>query len=61
MEADAFLITEYDVREFKMPRLVKYADVLKGRYVRIAHLYTKIFELICGCLKAVGLPAVMSF
>lgn len=57
-EADAIMLTEKAVRIEKTVKneCVKYDHYLDGRSVRVAHLYTKIYELICGCFRACGLP-----
>lgn len=38
-----------------MPRRIIYPYRVDGRYVRIAYLYLKIYELICNSLHVCGL------
>lgn len=50
-------MAEFDARKHRMPReVIRYDRCLNGRFVRVAHLYTKIYELICGCFRVCGLP-----
>lgn len=56
VEADAILYTEYQMRHRYAEKQVTYSRCLNGRFVRIAHLYLKMYEWICGCFRACGLP-----
>lgn len=49
-------MAEYDARSHRMPRNISYDACLNGRYVRLTHLYTKIYEWVCASFRACGLP-----
>lgn len=55
-EADAILITEDYVRNLRA-RQEKgdQLEKLNTHLIRVAHLYTKIYSLICNCLEVCGL------
>lgn len=56
-EADAFLITENNTRNTYRdhhPR-INFPEKLNTHYIRVAHLYTKVYAFIRNCMEVCGL------
>lgn len=55
-EADAIMITENYARNLRMHQeKVDQLEKLNTHFIRIAHLYTKMYSLISHCLEVCGL------
>lgn len=55
-EADAFLTTEYHSINLKRPsKTTELPRRFNTDYIRIAHLYAKMYCFICHCIEVCGL------
>lgn len=54
-EANAILFTEHRVRNQGSPARIEYPQAPNADFIRIAHLYVKMYVLISHCLDVCGL------